>query len=285
MVSISFKAKVGEVAHELVSDELSTILSSKTTFENVSGIPASNQRWIYQGKILGDDLTLKEAGIKDGYVVHVIKSSHSPAPKATTNPQSSLPPTPSLQTQRNPITSAATRTPQSSSIPASATIPAAELTRNLDSAIAILCQNSDVEVVKNAVSLLVKITNNIVNNPLEEKYRKLNRTTAAFSSKLGNVPGGEACMAAVGFTRRGDEWILIPSPIAWDVVVECYAKLDKFAKRLGSLSTDAVPQATAASPSTHSVSDAAALLTVLSLSADQSTTIQESPENQSEEEK
>jgi len=84
---------------------------------------------------------------------------------------------------------------------------------------------------KEAVILLLKVITNIVDHPMEEKYRKLKSSNAAFSKKIGSLRGGSACMIAVGFLLVGEEWVLQPSAEAWDVLLACQAKLDRFMSR------------------------------------------------------
>jgi hypothetical protein len=85
-----------------------------------------------------------------------------------------------------------------------------------------------------AATVLLKIISNITLHPVEEKYRRLNRTNQAFSKKVGTVAGGVDCMIALGFHLEGDEFVLIPNAEAWDNIVACKNKLEKFVKRLDS---------------------------------------------------
>jgi hypothetical protein len=115
--------------------------------------------------------------------------------------------------------------------------------RQFDQAMYMLLGNSE-DVVKNAITILGKIVGNIIANPMEEKYRKLPRTNKAFSSKVGNVNGGNQCMTALGFQLRGDDWILEPNPVAWDNLVACQGKIQKFLVKLESQESKPAAEAT-----------------------------------------
>ena len=80
-----------------------------------------------------------------------------------------------------------------------------------------------------AVQTLEKILSNIVNNPLEEKYRKVKRGNAAFNKRLGGISGGEAAMLAVGFSTETIDgepyYVMHPRPEAWPMLVQHLAEL------------------------------------------------------------
>ena len=55
-------------------------------------------------------------------------------------------------------------------------------------------------------------------------------------------------MRSLGFIARDDDWLLIPSLEAWEVLVECRRKLEKFLQRLDSAAVvlpESQPAATA----------------------------------------
>lgn len=84
---------------------------------------------------------------------------------------------------------------------------------------------------KEAVVLLLKIISNIIKNPMEEKYRKVKNSNAAFQKKIISLHGGVVCISVLGFQLIGDEWVLIPTSDAWNTLLACQAKLDKFMAR------------------------------------------------------
>ncbi|CAM9441240.1 unnamed protein product, partial [Phaeothamnion confervicola] len=78
------------------------------------------------------------------------------------------------------------------------------------------------------LSTVLKIVDNIVAHPLEAKYRKIKKGNAAFRRRVGDVPGGDALLRALGFTERADDggsWVLEPNPAAWSVLTSGRAEV------------------------------------------------------------
>jgi hypothetical protein len=112
-----------------------------------------------------------------------------------------------------------------------------------------LLENPDENIILNAVTLLLKIISNILSNPNEEKYRKISKVNAAFSKRLGALTGGSSCMEALGFILQGDDWVLVPSGEAWENLLACKKKLEKFSEKLAlSLASKPASNATSAPP-------------------------------------
>merc|ERR1719296_433413 len=88
---------------------------------------------------------------------------------------------------------------------------------NLPSAIALLKTSSD---PKTALNTLLKVISNITSHPMEEKYRTIKSTNAAFQRKVGGIPGGKECMTAMGFELVNDEYKLNATAEAWNMLVQ-----------------------------------------------------------------
>lgn len=242
MAAIKFKVKLGEKSYEVdAEDENDTVGNLKAKTSSIVNVPATEQKWIFQGRILTDNMKVSESNIKEGSCVILMKvagavkssTSASPSTPAVGTSSSSappLPPSPSLATAS---------TPNSASISTSAPTPSFPGIRPsmggggvlFDRAMLLLLGN-DEATVTNAVSTLLKIVNNIIQSPMEEKFRKVSNKNAAFSKKVGTVPGGPQCMTALGFTLRGDDWILEPHPELWDNLLLCQSKAERFMQRL-----------------------------------------------------
>jgi hypothetical protein len=235
---VRFSCKIGERSYALELEGSQTVLEGKQML--TAAAQESNgvqQRWIFRGRILTDASLISETGIGEEEVVIVIPG------KAATAPSAALP------SSSSPAVTAGT----SSSMPPS-TLPgnlyatpdpgvannSRMLTMPMDAAMSILL-SSPTEVVEAAVATMLKVTTNIINNPLEEKYRRIPQTNANFNAKLGSVTGGRQLMQAVGFETRGDAWVLVPSADKWPVLVACHQKLLAFSERL-KRSTDAPAQ-------------------------------------------
>lgn len=206
---IYFKTKIQETSFDMTGENDDIILTMKAQLEGIASIPPSCQKWIFKGRILTDDMTLGEAGIEENNTVIVLKTT------------AASPPSPVPQ-------------PVDSSI---ASAPSYVNTRVFDEAMFILLQNSE-DAVLAAVQLLNTISSNILKNPMDEKYRKLNRTKKAFSSKIGSVSGGDRVMVALGFQLVADDWILFPTAEAWENLLACQTKLDRFAVKLSIASSE-----------------------------------------------
>lgn len=98
--------------------------------------------------------------------------------------------------------------------------------------LALLSSNADEKVVFDAVDLLGKIVSNIIQNPNEEKYRKIKQTSAALNKKLLEVSGGMKCFESLGFQSVGDEYVLAAAAENWQNLLGCKTKLDGFRAKL-----------------------------------------------------
>lgn len=66
---------------------------------------------------------------------------------------------------------------------------------------------SDWELQEKAFSILLKVLQNILQNPKEEKFRSIKASSSAIMKVLC-VPGGEAVLLAAGFSNDGDKFSL-----------------------------------------------------------------------------
>lgn len=273
-MSVSFTAKVGEKNYSMTALLTSLIGESKLQLENIIGELncSERMRFIYKGRILNDTMVIQDAGIAEGDCVVVMIS------KAAT-------------TLNNPTPSSTV--PQSSG--SSPVIPA---TSAVDAAMIILLNNTQ-EVVETAINTMLKVTSNIINHPIEDKYRKVPTSNATFNSKLGSVPGGRELMAAIGFDQFADSWQLVPNARKWDVLNACHNKLTIFAAKLKAAAADngsgaaAPPAVSLADPSSQpSIPQApsalvghdelVAIIASLAASSMRSTSAPQGPEGNSE---
>ncbi|KAG5189773.1 hypothetical protein JKP88DRAFT_262103 [Tribonema minus] len=87
----------------------------------------------------------------------------------------------------------------------------------------------------------IHVADNIINHPLEEKYRSIKKSNKSFAARVGNVPGGAAAIQALGFTDSPtvpDTWVLLPSADAWPTLRQ---GRDLLQSTLSSLGTAAPP--------------------------------------------
>lgn len=180
-------------------------------------IPLDSMRLIFRGRLVGketDKKVIEEFKLEQDSVIHCmgkpVEAAVAPVPSTTTTATGS------------------SVTVTAGTAPATTTTSAALTT--LTSALVTLRTSNASAVYLTAVATLEKVLANIANNPMEEKYRKVKRGNAAFNKRLGGLPGGEACMIAVGFsidTGDGDggSYMMHPSPEAWPKLVQDRAEL------------------------------------------------------------
>jgi len=154
----------------------------KAAVEAATGIPPENQRLIYTGKLLKNGADpLAPFGIKDGDTILYMRMNpprsasapRAPAASAAAAPAPSPAPAPAQRTNRLTIP-AHQRTPFTHAVETLAADDAAKRPE--------------------ALRTLLKVMENIQNNPLEAKYRTLKKGNAVFNRRLGGVMGAAACL-------------------------------------------------------------------------------------------
>mmetsp|Transcript_6946 Transcript_6946/g.11604 ORF Transcript_6946/g.11604 Transcript_6946/m.11604 type:complete len:520 (+) Transcript_6946:79-1638(+) len=94
--------------YEVNTTASATVSEFKGALADVSGVAVADQRLIYKGRVLKDDLALDFYGVEDGQTVHLVKGGKSRAqgstPTSTPVPSnvSSAPPTTTAQPQSQP---------------------------------------------------------------------------------------------------------------------------------------------------------------------------------------
>lgn len=218
---LSFNVKINENVHEIKDVDGNLFIGEvKSIVENVSGVPKNCQKWIYKGRILTDQMSLTESSIVDGNTVIVMRT----APTTTQSPPTANGSS-SDGSMSGPTNDPSARLNQENIRPSQSTL-------QFDNAMFELLQSSDESAVLACVTTLFKVISNIIAFPQDDKYRRLNRTNAAFAKKVGSLNGGSSCMIALGFQLVGDDWILVPNASAWDNITSCKTKLEKFSQKL-----------------------------------------------------
>ena len=231
---LSFNVKINEKVFAIKDVEGSMYVDeAKSLVENISGVPKAYQKWIYKGRVLTDQTSLSESNIVDGNTVIVMRTAPTSVPtsaQTTSSPKASAP----------EINSNDLQTGSSNS------------TVQFDNAMFELLKSPDESAVEAAITLLLKIVSNIISHPLDDKYRRLNRSNVAFSKKIGSLNGGSASMLALGFQLIGEDWILVPNSEAWNNIVSCHKKLERFLHRINDQHTKTESNLQAESPSLKS---------------------------------
>lgn len=105
-----------------------------------------------------------------------------------------------------------------------------------------------------------KILDNIIDNPMEEKYRKVKVHNAAFGKRLGNLVGGRQAVLGVGFQQTTDEsgtqiYLMEASADAWPALQKAKETLEQAvaqAKRASAAAPPPHPFATTGMPNNSS---------------------------------
>jgi hypothetical protein len=93
---------------------------------------------------------------------------------------------------------------------------------------------------------LDKILDNIIDNPMEEKYRKVKVHNAAFGKRLGNLVGGRQAVLGVGFQQTTDEsgtqiYLMEASADAWPALQRAKETLEQAVAQARRASAAAPP--------------------------------------------
>jgi PUB domain/Ubiquitin family len=233
-----------QVAKDVTPTQLRRLAAEATS------IPLAALRLIFGGRMIQDSDGQSAASVlklEDGCVLHCIgkPSAATPAPSTTgidaagtSNAAAAVSVTGSLAT----ATAAAAAT---SASPASSSAVA---TSSVATALQELRRGNSETSYKTAVSTLDKVLSNIVEHPMEEKYRNLKANNPAFQRRFGALSGAEAVMIACGFARQdqpanadgGGEgagepyYVLQASADNWPRLLETHASVKALAARVSS---------------------------------------------------
>mmetsp|Transcript_52493 Transcript_52493/g.127103 ORF Transcript_52493/g.127103 Transcript_52493/m.127103 type:complete len:475 (-) Transcript_52493:2173-3597(-) len=243
--------------------KVSKTIDAKSLREEVSkttGIPLMKLKVIFRGRIIKDDSNssivsaIEEYRLEQDSVLHCMgpveetATSKEAAATTTTNTTTTAVktnasgPAPSAAA---PAVSSATSAAAASAAPpvrpavatTSTSTSGDPLTVALD---AMRTQNTP-STYQTAVETLLKVLSNITDKPHEEKYRKVKRSNAAFSKRLGSVTGGHDAMAAVGFSviKDGEEefYTLNASAEAWEKLLSSKSQVQRAVDQVRTTST------------------------------------------------
>jgi PUB domain/Ubiquitin family len=174
-------------------------------------IPLDKLRLSFRGRLIGDDEdknAVEEFKLEDGSVLHCMgKPEVSETPSAVAAAAGSpVASTVGARVTLHPTSHVATATGSNAG-------------NSLQTAFTTLRANNPPQMYATAVTTLDKILNNIISNPMEEKYRKMRKQNPAFQKKLGGLTGGDAAMKGAGFVidiESGQEvYVLHASAEKW----------------------------------------------------------------------
>ena len=196
---------------------------------NATTIPQSTMRLIFRGKIIpsnendNHNNVIDKFQLEDGSVVHCMGKpaqtvSSTPAAGVTATPNSTFTTSGSVVTppaSTTPVTPAAPSTSPSNPTP-------------LKSFLHQMKSKINPTDYTTALTTISKLLSNIINNPMEEKYRKVKRGNAAFTKRLGRLSHSHDVMMSIGFITENNEgeYVLVPNVDAWPKLTLCKKVID-----------------------------------------------------------
>lgn len=221
----------------------------RQSVSDVTKIPLSQLRLIFRGRMIKDDdiaNAVQDFKLEADCVLHCMgKPDTSSSSSSSASAAAVVPPPTGTTSAAGPTVSVPAA---SAAAPAAPAAPASQLQGSGGDPVKTALQNLRTSnapaIYSTAVTTLGKILGNIVNNPMEEKYRKVKVQNAAFQKRLGGLPGAANVMLAVGFVRQmdgtDDVYQMHPSPEAWPKLVAAKETVDAAtteAKRAASAPT------------------------------------------------
>ena len=171
---------------------------------------------MYKGRVLEDDASLGYCEVKSGDCIIGIKTK--------------------VVTRVDPATAAAAAAATAAQEQAPSLPTSSVATVVFDAAMhELLAHNGEnLPGVQACVATLLRICENVIAQPMADKFRRVPSTNATFQTKVGLLQGGPAAMRALGFALNDAtaDWTLVPSAEAWENLVACHDKLSRFQKRL-----------------------------------------------------
>uniref|UniRef100_A0A7S2SNT8 Ubiquitin-like domain-containing protein n=1 Tax=Rhizochromulina marina TaxID=1034831 RepID=A0A7S2SNT8_9STRA len=204
-ITVKVKRTSGEQMVEMtVAPDLS-VQAFKEAIQAKLGVDPAAQRLIHKGKILKDDQGLDVYKVATGETV-LLQVTQRPAAAGATPSGTQAP------------VAAAAPMPPTAAAMAGTTAP----TTGIQAALEELSSNPP-DALRLGLETLLKVIDNIIQNPNEDKYRRLRPANATFNRKVGSLPGGLRCVREMGFTDGEEEGTLIlaPSTEAWHHLNSC----------------------------------------------------------------
>lgn len=217
-LTVAAAAGAPRVPLEITPDISSAELRKQAS--EVTKIPPTALKLIFRGRMIANDESTEavtEYKLEDGSVLHCMGK---PVENAAPAPSAAAP-----SSNAAPATGAAAL-PSVNLIPPAAAAAATSMTGGnssgdpLAQALQTMRASNPPQVYKTAVETLEKLLAKIIENPLEEKYRRVKKENPAFVRKLGGLTGGAAAVKATGFVEQMDEsgqpvYQMVASADAW----------------------------------------------------------------------
>ena len=224
------------------SSDLRQLVSSRTN------IPLSTLRLIYRGRLITDNTTdttmnvITEYKLENGSVLHCMGkpsvTTTETSPEVVTasstgtiagNSIGSTPVTTNAAAPTSTVSATTATTPAS----ASSTSSSSSSVPSLQSALETMRASNAMTIYAKCVKTLQKVLVNIIDHPLEEKYRTIKVNNAAFQKHFHHVHNSTTVLLACGFRWiHPDEpenaaYTMNASPEQWPTLLQSKATIDR----------------------------------------------------------
>ena len=239
-----------EIDDEMTSSDLLKRISETTN------IPLSNLKVIYRGKLISNkknnksESVVQEFQLEQDSVLHCIGK-----PATNTSATASTSTNAPSNTTSNSI-----QTAVNASVPSVASINTATSTSTnatntndspLNNAIQSLRSHNSPNDYQTALSTMDKLLQNIIQNPMEAKYRTIKKLNPAVQKRLSGKQGGHQLILACGFVETTDTtsgnnevvYQMEPSPEAWPTLLQTKQDIQKAAMAASTSAATAPPAA------------------------------------------
>jgi PUB domain/Ubiquitin family len=222
----------------LTSSELRQLVSTKTS------IPLSALRLIYRGRLITDQATdtttnvITEYKLENGSVLHCMGK-----PSATTATKQETSSSTTTGSSETSVATATVSTPTTATpvttVPATTTAASVSSSffsssvTSLQSALDAMRASNSLTVYAKCIKTLQKVLLNIIDHPLEEKYRTIKVNNAAFQKHFHHVHNSTTVLLACGFQliHRDDAehaaYTMNASPAQWPTLLQSKATIDR----------------------------------------------------------
>jgi hypothetical protein len=236
--SITVQLTLANVPHAdripLAVSQSDTCAEFRTNVSKATKIPLEQLRLIVRGRLVGNEAEKKmidEFKLEDDSVIHCMGKPMVSNPENASSNKASESVTSAAAAGAAVAFSAPTATAREPSSASRDGVIASAGSQTLRQALATLKASNSSETYLTAVTTLQKILSNIASNPMEDKYRKVKKSNAAFNKRLGALIGGSNCMYAVGFVSDQvdgeDAYVMHPSPEAWPQLLAHQQELEQ----------------------------------------------------------
>jgi hypothetical protein len=84
---VSFSVKINEEMHKIEDVDGNLLVGEiKTRVEMISSLPKINQKWVYKGRMLTDQMTITEIGVTDGDTIIIMRTAAAAIPQSQPSP-------------------------------------------------------------------------------------------------------------------------------------------------------------------------------------------------------